>query len=155
MELSELVRLVLERFSEWGLPVVITKADIACAFDNLEHPIVDDSLATKGLPHCLRAAFLREIVGVFLSIQHQDAVVPDVELGKGGKQGATETPFTWNCTLDHVVGPIVRSWKERSLGLDLGDELGKNLTHGVWADDFLVFSTYWTCCDEAHAAGAH
>ena len=80
-------------------------------------------------------------MGVLPSIQHQDAAVPDVELGKGGKQGATETPFTWNCTLDHVVGPTVHSWKERSLGLDLGDELGKNLPHGVWADDFLIFNT--------------
>ena len=31
MELRELVRLVLERSSEWGLPVVTTKGDIARA----------------------------------------------------------------------------------------------------------------------------
>ena len=39
------------------------------------------------------------------------------------------------------MAPTVLSWKERGLGLDLGDGTDKNLTHGVWADDFLIFST--------------
>ena len=66
--------------------------------------------------------------------------MPDVDLGKGGKQGAKETPFLWNVTLDDVVGPTVVSWEDNCYGLDLDDGL-KRISHAVWADDFLVFSS--------------
>ena len=137
MEISELARPLLEKFSGWDLPMLIFKGDIPRASDNLEHPRVDLALGSKGAPTCIRAAFLRELAGISLSVQHGEASAPDVDLGKGGKQGAKEIPFLWGVTLDDVVGPMVVSWENNSYGFDLDDGMGR-ISHAVWADGFLL-----------------
>ena len=112
MEIGGLARLLLGKFSEWDLPMLIFKGDFFRAFDNLEHPRVDLALENQGAPTCVRAAFLRELACISLSLSSMvGPPVPDVDLGKGCKQGAKETPFLWNVTLDDVVGPTVVSWE--------------------------------------------
>ena len=66
MEISELARLLLEKFSEWDLPMLILRGAISRALDNLGHPRVDLALESKGTPTCIRAAFLRELAGISL-----------------------------------------------------------------------------------------
>ena len=73
------------------------------------------------VPLALRAAILRELVGVRVSIHQQHACVPNVQLSEGGKQGATETPALWNMTLDEALGATVEGWQTRRIGLDLED----------------------------------
>ena len=52
MEISGLSRLLLEKFSEWGLPMLIFTGGISRAFDNLEHPRVDYSRCPGLCPCC-------------------------------------------------------------------------------------------------------
>ena len=39
MELTELCRLLLQRFNEWGWPLYIGRGDVSEALDELEHPL--------------------------------------------------------------------------------------------------------------------
>ena len=84
--------------------------------------------------------FVSSLASLSLSVQHGEAFVPDVDLGKGGKEGAKETPFLWVVTLDDVVGPTVVSWDDESYGFDFEDGM-RRISHAAWADDSLVFSS--------------
>ena len=82
---------MLQRFSEWGLPLYIGRGDVSKAFDEFEHPLLDAGLARRQAPLALRAAILRELAGIALEIHLQGVVTDPVPLGKGGKQGGPES----------------------------------------------------------------
>jgi len=86
------------------MPLAIAKGDVEKAFDNIEHGLLNEALCSKGVPLCLRTAVLRELTDVTLDIRLQDACVPDIPLGKGGKQGCSSTPLLWNVVLDPRPG---------------------------------------------------
>eukprot|EP00972_Heterocapsa_arctica_P082300 12128213-Heterocapsa_arctica.AAC.1 len=110
MEISELIRMLLQKSEEWSLPLFIGKGDVSKAFDSIERPYLDNALASRKVPVCLRAATLRELVSASMEIKLQGAVTPPVPLGRGGKQGSSDTPALWNYLLDYVLGPVVREW---------------------------------------------
>ena len=120
MEISEFIRLLLQRAHEWGIPIFVGKGDISTAFDAIEHPILDAALESRSVPLPLRVAYLRELVEVNRSISLQGLCTPPVSLGKGGKQGSTETPCNWNCLLDFLLTPLILSWTSKKFGVDLG-----------------------------------
>ena len=118
------MRLLLQRFNEWDILIVIVKRDVGRAFDSMEHIVLDQALQQKCVPVCIRAALLRELVDVSLNVCHQDANVPGIAIGQGGKQGGTETSTAWNTLLDHVLGPVVQQWLADGSGVifDDGDD---------------------------------
>ena len=138
MELTELCRLLLQRFNEWGLPLYIGRGDVSKAFDELEHPLLDAALAHRHAPLALRVATLRELVGIALEIHLQGVVTDPVLLGKGGKQGGPDTPGDWNYLLDFALKDVVSDWLRVGWGADLGD--GNPISHAIWADDIFFFA---------------
>ena len=138
-EISELFRLLLQRCGEWRLPLLIGKGDAPKAFDNLERPRLDEALQYRRVPLRLRAATLRDLLDVSLHIRLQDSETDGIPLGKGGRQGATETPTEWNFLLDFALADTVRRWQDLGYGVDLGDSL-PSLTHCCWADDLFWLS---------------
>ena len=105
----------------------------------MSHPVLDASLHRRNVPLRLRAASLRELVGASLFVRVQDAISPPVTLGKGGRQGGTETPTEWNFLLDHALHDTVLCWLKRRYGWDPGDGLPP-ISHVAWADDLFWFS---------------
>ena len=138
-EISEFFRLLLQRCEEWQLPLLIGKGDASKAFDNLEHPRLDEALQHRRVPLRLRAATLRELLDVSLHIRLQDSEADGIPLGKGGRQGAAQTPTEWNFLLDFALADTVRRWQDLGYGADLGDGL-PHLTHCCWADDLFWLS---------------
>ena len=138
-EITEALRLLLQKADEWGIPLAIVKGDVEKAFDNIEHGLLDRALLAKGIPLALRTAVLRELTDVTLDIRLQDVRVPEIHLGKGGKQGCSSTPLLWNIVLDYVLGQTVDGWRKQGLGLDLGDDDGP-ITDQIWADDTFCVS---------------
>ena len=124
MECSEFIRLLFQKCSEWGRPLYLGRGDAHKAFDSMEHPRLDQALKARGAPLCLRAATLRELVGVTLQMNLQGTSVPPLPLGKGGKQGASDTPCTWNFLLDDILADTIRSWADRCFGVALEDAPG-------------------------------
>ena len=72
----------------------------------------------------------------------QEAFAEGIGLSKGGKQGSTETPWTWNALLDFLLAPTIQRWISDSLGFCLHDGL-LNLSHAIWADDLTWVATSW------------
>ena len=68
VQVTGMTRLILERATEWKLPVWICKGDVARAFDNLEHPLVDGTFCSRQVLGCLRAALLRELRNITLDV---------------------------------------------------------------------------------------
>ena len=132
-------RLLFQRCEGWQLPLLIGKGDSSEAFHNLEHPRLDEALQHRRVPLRLRAATLRELMGVSLHIRFQDSEADGLPLGKGGRQGATETPTERNFLLDFALADTVRRWQDLGYGVDLGDGL-PFLTRCCWADDLLWLS---------------
>ena len=93
-----------------GLPLFIGRGDVSKAVDELEHPLLDAALAHRQAPLALRAATLRELVGIALEIHLQGVVTDPVPLGKGGKQGGPDTPADWNYLLDFALKDAVTDW---------------------------------------------
>ena len=139
-EVTELLRMLLQKCEEWSLPLFIGRGDIAKAFDHVEHPVLDEALAKRGAPTCLRAAILRELINITLRINLQGSQTNSVPLGRGGKQGGSETPTLWNYLLDHILAPVVNDWSRKRYGVDLHDGFVP-LSHAIWADDICWITT--------------
>ena len=142
MQVTEIARLTLERANEWDLPVWIFKGDVSRAFDHMEHPVIDKALCARHVPRCLRAALLRELCEITLDVHLQEAFAEGIGLSKGGKQGSTDTPWTWTTLLDYLLCPAIQSWVRDSLGFNLTDGL-PCLSHAIWADDLIWIATSW------------
>eukprot|EP00972_Heterocapsa_arctica_P102364 15081771-Heterocapsa_arctica.AAC.1 len=76
MGISELIRMLLQKSEEWSLPLFIGEGDVSKAFDSIEHPYLDDALASRKVPVCLRAATLRKLVSASMKINLQGAIAP-------------------------------------------------------------------------------
>eukprot|EP00972_Heterocapsa_arctica_P058848 8672943-Heterocapsa_arctica.AAC.1 len=87
----------------------------------MEHPVVDEALCSRQVPRCLRAALLRELCEITLDVHLQEAYAEGIGLGKGGKQGSTDTPWVWNALLDFLLAPVIQDWIRDSLGFCLQD----------------------------------
>ena len=138
-EISEFFRLLLQRCEERQLLLLVGKGDASKALDNLEHPRFDEAWLCRKVPLRLRAATLRELMGVSLHIRLQDSETDGIPLGKGGRQGATETPTEWIFFLDSALADTVRRWQDLGYGVGLGDGL-PFLIHCCWADDLFWLS---------------
>ena len=72
----------------------------------------------------------------------QRTAIPPLPLGKGGKQGASDTPCTRNFLLDDILADTVREWARKCFGVSLEDAQ-EAISHLVWADDIWWFSDSW------------
>ena len=134
MECSELIRLLFQKCAEWGRPLYFGRGDAHKPFDSMEHPRLDQALKARDTPLCLRAATLRELVNVFFADILRAPLFPPLRLGKGGKQGASDTPCTWNFLLDDILAETVQEWARNCFGASLEDAW-EPISHLIWADD--------------------
>eukprot|EP00972_Heterocapsa_arctica_P056211 8294354-Heterocapsa_arctica.AAC.1 len=70
MEVSELIRMLLQQIEELSL-------DVSKAFDSIEHPLLDKALAGRQVPVCLRAA---THLSVSMEVNMQGTVTPPIPL---------------------------------------------------------------------------
>eukprot|EP00933_Yihiella_yeosuensis_P028749 TRINITY_DN2257_c0_g1_i1.p1 TRINITY_DN2257_c0_g1~~TRINITY_DN2257_c0_g1_i1.p1 ORF type:complete len:740 (-),score=46.39 TRINITY_DN2257_c0_g1_i1:86-2305(-) len=154
MEITEFLRLLLQKCYEWNVPLIINCGDVHKAFDSMKHDFLDEAAELHGIPLVLRAAMVRELTDVGLHICLNGIVVENIPLQVGGKQGGTQTPLEWNLYLDSAIAPTIASWLQSGLGFkflpfgnDSCPQIFENETtlinHAVWADDVYLLSTSW------------
>lgn len=138
MEATELLRLLLQKSTEWNLPLAIGAADILKAFDHLQHEGIENALREQGAPVRLIAALLQELSFVDLDLSlggcHLDDSLPYT---RGGKQGGTETPRIFARVFDAALAPVLDSWAYAGYGFFL-PEMNMTVTHVIWADNLYV-----------------
>ena len=149
MGLSQLLRLLLQKCAEWGLPLLICKGDIHRAFDSMRHDFYFQALVERDFPLALCVAFLRELSDVDVTIHLGGTVTEDdICLCVGGKQGSVDTPFLWNLYLDHTLTPTIKRWTEQGIRFRLppdpgsteSNEFGYLFNHAFWADDLYFYA---------------
>ena len=60
MEISEMLRLLLQKCHEWELPILVAKQDVHKAFDSMEHADIHAELGGRGVSLELHSAVSRE-----------------------------------------------------------------------------------------------
>ena len=107
LEATEMLRLLLQKSTEWHLPLAIGAGDVLKAFDNMDHDCIEESLREQDVPLPIIAALLREISETTIDITLSGVAVPTIRYTKGGKQGGTETPRVWARLLDSALAHAI------------------------------------------------
>ena len=146
MEVSECLRLVLQKCDTWGLPVYILKIDAFRAFDSMWHDVIESALLSSDVHPRLIHAIMRELSFGTASLKLGDIVWDRVfSYSKGGRQGGTDTPELWKRYLDLAITRATVLWQSAHRGLILPDGAGVpggevRLDFLAWADDIFLIS---------------
>ena len=142
-EITETIRLALEKSHAWGRPIFILQSDISKAFDSLDHGCLETCLSEQGTPAALIHAVLAELAECTMTFK-MGAVhtQTNVLLFSAGKQGASDTPHLWNRYLDSIGRRARARFEALNLGIiyDRPGESPFRLTHLYWADDCYFFA---------------
>jgi ribonuclease HI len=144
-EITECIRLVLQKAKAWNHPAVVMQADIRKAFDSMRHDTLCETLRQGGVPDLLVAALLQEQSECFMTFVLNEVVSSDeVLLYSAGKQGGVETPSLWVRYLDACIQKALKEYKAQNLGLRFGtdqeDGGSFQLECLYWADDVYLFA---------------
>ena len=125
----------------WGRPLVLGTADIATAFDTMEHASMQKALLGRGAHPDLVRAILREVSFMSGRISIQGAGMSNVfPFERGGKQGGVETPEVFNVMIEYALEPLVAHWEKKGFGFAF-DDCERVLTHLIWADNIILFAS--------------
>ena len=68
MEISELIRILMQKKNERQIQLVLATQDVQKAFDHLDHNILQHAMANKNIPERLQYAVFQESAGLCLII---------------------------------------------------------------------------------------
>lgn len=105
---------------------------------------IADAWWARGAKPGVVAAHLRELTGLRAFITLPGIGDTDqFDYSKGGKQVGMETPDEWNALIEHMLEPLVASWRHRgfSFKVDLGGNQFEYINHAVWCDNVILFAT--------------
>jgi hypothetical protein len=122
-EITEALRIGLDKSKLYGQELTIIQADVLKAFDHMSHDEIRRSLECYGPPQRLQHSLLLEMAGtvMFLVLEQFAAACP-VLLYAAGTQGGTETPALWNRIWDSCLAEAASLCREEGLGWKLVDE---------------------------------
>lgn len=131
-ELVAMMRLVLDRRQEWGLPTRIAQIDFARAYDSVRHAAIYRSMKKRGVPEPLALAYLREARRAHMRFRHATWSTDPIRAGVGLRQGCSPSPMLFRWVLQDCLEPLHEEWTRNGRGVSLDS---RTLTHVAWADD--------------------
>eukprot|EP00974_Lingulodinium_polyedra_P120205 11174104-Lingulodinium_polyedra.AAC.1 len=139
-QVSELLRMVLDKANSFGKSCYVLSADIKTAFQLLSHDAVQRALRRYEVPPLLRRCLLEELTGlrVKASLPGVDAPEGFIPYTRGGREGGVDTPTLFNITVEDALEDVVQKWKEEGGGFPLNDFHGVtqgSVSHAIWADN--------------------
>ena len=140
-DITSIMRQTICFSHHWGVYLVVGTLDIAVAFDSVDRQVMADILSRRGLHPNLVRAIMREVSFMKCNISLPGVDACDrFDMQTGGKQGGVETPTLFNAMIDSILLPVVKSWRQRSMGFSFGDEDERPLSHLIWADNVILFA---------------
>eukprot|EP00974_Lingulodinium_polyedra_P026719 2575887-Lingulodinium_polyedra.AAC.1 len=106
MDVSEALRLALERCAAWNIPIVAVALDVRKAFDSMDHAMFLEAVRAHDLQPEHTIALLRSLLGQEMRVEVAGVAAPGVPLRRGGRQGGRSTPLQWNLYLDSAFGEV-------------------------------------------------
>ena len=140
--LNAIILFLFAKHYEWRGKMAIHMfiGDIAEAFDHLSPGLISLSLEHAEVHPTLIAAILYEIADCELQANLQGVPAEErIPFTRCCRTGGKESPYCWNRSVTYVLSRHHDDWVDRGLAISLGP--GLDLTHLVWADNFVLLSS--------------
>ena len=121
--------MLIERCSEFNLPLFIAAVDYGKAFDSVEHASIWSALREQGVDVRyvqLLANLYEDQVG---HVSIGSVISKPFKVGRGTKQGDPLSPALFNAVLEKVLREIQLAWRKKGYGIALGAEDTEILTN--------------------------
>jgi hypothetical protein len=136
-ELVHVLRIVLEKISEWSMPLIIISLDIRKAFDTILPDAIEALFDECKVPDKIKFAILQEILDNRLFIPLIFGMKGDqVNMDGGLRQGSPEAALLFSAVLSSVLVKLVASWKSRGMGIFLGKFDGDTNAFKTWINKY-------------------
>ena len=129
-------KLIIERSTEYGVPLCLSKLDIKKAFDRISHGVIADALAYFGFHPTISRAIMRELFEGTLTVCTPDGLsTPPIPQLRGVRQGGCSSPALFIFALAYLLRDLPAKWALEGKGWVLDD---LRIPILAFADDLLL-----------------
>jgi Reverse transcriptase (RNA-dependent DNA polymerase) len=132
MDHLQAINQLIEKTSEFQMPLYLTFVDYEKAFDNLEHVFLWKSLKDQGIEDKY-INILKHIYGNATASIKLDKESEKFEIQKGVRQGDTISPKLFTAALENIFRNL--NWDDKGININ-----GRMLSHLRFADDVVLIS---------------
>ena len=139
------LRMVVEKSTEWGLPLWMAALDVEKAFDRVHHADLFRTLLAREVSARIVLTLRNFYAGLHARVQlWLGAESRDFPLQRGVRQGDPLSTLLFNLVIRDVLEEVEAVWSRRGYGTDVAREEGqKRLTHVAFADDVTLIARSW------------
>ena len=119
----------------------IATVDFQIAFDTVKHKASWTALAQCGIRTTLHQLLLKRLYADQKATVLTDKESDVFEIKKGTKQGDPLSSLLFNTVLQAALKDDLERWREKGMGISLGDQQADCLSNLRFADDVILFST--------------
>ena len=137
LDIAMMLKMLVEKSTEWAYPALIAKLDINEAYDSISWPGLHRMLVRRGIPDDIALAFRRLISNTTMLVRCGDehaSVIPR----RGVKQGSPESTSVFAAAVDECLGIALHDLQELQLG-----ELVLPWHALAWVDDVFLLAGGW------------
>ena len=141
-EMQFCTQILVERSIEFCIDLFLFKGDIWKFFDCVTYQQQFLAMTKRGVPDNVASYFVRETMSTDLEIQLPDNIGPKLRIRphRCVPQGHPTSAQLSVAVIADVITPLVASWQERGLGIEL---ISRFLCTMFFADDGWAFASNW------------
>lgn len=139
------LRTVVEKSAEWGLPLWMPAVDVEKAFDRVHHADLFRALLECGVSARVVLTLRNFYAGLNARVHlWPGAESRDFQLQRGVRQGDPLSTLLFNLVMRDVLEEVEVIWKRRGYGSEAGNARRQHrLTYVVFADDVTLIASRW------------
>ena len=139
------LRMVVEKSAEWGLPLWMAALDVEKAFDRVHHADLFKTLLGCGVS----VRTMLTLKSFYSDLHARVHLWPGAEsrdfpVQRGVRQGDPLSTLLFNLVMRDVLEEVGATWSRRGYGTEVGSTSSRDrLTHVAFADDVTLIASSW------------